>query len=374
MRPIRTRPSRIVLAVLAALLLPAAAAAAGEGTLVVLNKSEATASLIDLGEGRTVATAPTGKGPHEAAVSPDGRLAVVADYGVRGEPGSTLTVIDVPAAKVVKTIDLGEHHRPHGVVWLADGKRVAVTVEESQALALVDVEAGKVVRVLPTGQNVSHMVAITPDGSRAFVANIGSGSVTVLDLEGGKHLRDIPTGAGAEGIDITPDGREVWVTNRSADTVTVLDAASLEIVKELDLKDPDAPGAKPFPIRARCTPDGRHVLVSNANTAEVVVFDARSRELLRRIPMKLSAEDLDGRLFGGQFGESSVPIGILIPPDGKRAYIANANADQVSVLDLEEWKLVGNLKTGREPDGMAWSPLAVEPGARGERSGGERAP
>ena len=47
-------------------------AAAPAGTLVVLNKSEASASLIDLASGKEVARIAVGDGPHEAATSPDG--------------------------------------------------------------------------------------------------------------------------------------------------------------------------------------------------------------------------------------------------------------------------------------------------------------
>jgi hypothetical protein len=86
---------------------------AAAGTLIVANKAEATVSLIDVDSGEVRATLPTGTGPHEVAVSPDGRLAVVADYGGGGAPGSTLTLIDVPGALVVRTIDLGEYRRPH---------------------------------------------------------------------------------------------------------------------------------------------------------------------------------------------------------------------------------------------------------------------
>ncbi len=334
-------------------------AQAGDGTLVVLNKSDATATLIDLDSGTTVATLPTGNGPHEGAVSPDGRLALVTNYGGREGPGSTLTVIDVPAAKAVKTIDLGDYRRPHGVVWLRDGKRALVTAEEKQSLLVVDVEAGSVVKSIVTGQDVSHMVAVSPDEKHAFVANIGSGSVTVLDLEAGRHVKDVKTGAGAEGVDVMPGGKEVWVTNRAADTVSILDAATLEIVRELNMRAGLDPEARPFPIRAKATPDGKHVLVSTPGAGEVAVFDAATRELRRRIPMKMKAGSTDGRLFGGQFGESSVPIGILIPSGGKRAYVANANADAVAVIDLATWEVTGTLKAGREPDGMAWSPLSA---------------
>ncbi|MFQ5877580.1 MAG: cytochrome D1 domain-containing protein [Acidobacteriota bacterium] len=333
---------------------PGGGAAGGAGTLVVLNKSAATASLIDLDSNEVVATVPTGTAPHEVAVSPDGRLAVASNYG-RRDPGSTLTVIDVPAARAVRTIDLGEYRRPHGIQWLPDGRHVVVTAEENRALLTVDVESGRVVSATETRQRLSHMVVVTPDGSRAFVANIGSGSVTVIDLRSGSRVDDIPTGDGAEGIAITPDGKEVWITNREADTVTVLDASSLEVVKELE--------SKSFPIRAGVTPDGRHVLVSNARSGDVAVFDAAGKREVRRIVMKLSAGETEGRLFGESFGESSVPIGILIRPDGRRAYVAHANADVVSVVDLDSWKVVGELKPGREPDGLGYSPLRVE--ARG---------
>ena len=63
----------------------------------------------------------------------------------------------------------------------------------------------------------------------------------------------------------------------------------------------------------------------------------------------------DERLFGSQFEDSPVPVGIVVHPDGHRAYVANTNADVVSVLDLTEWKLVDRLVAGKEPDGMAWT-------------------
>jgi YVTN family beta-propeller protein len=325
------------------------AAGASADTLVVLNKSDATASLIDLARGEAVATLPTGQAPHEVDVSADGRLALVANYGTRTEPGSTLTLIDVPGARVVRTVDLGPHKRPHGIRWL-DGRRALVTSEESKALLVVDTEKGSVESVITTGQEVSHMVALAPGGSRAFVASIGSGTVTAIDLKGGKAAGVVATGKGAEGIAVTPDGSQVWVTNREADTVTVLDARTLAVVATV-------PSAS-FPIRARVTPDGRWVLVSNARSGELAVFDARTRKEARRIPLKAELRPAEGRLM--QFGDSSVPIGVVVHPSGKRAWVAHANADVITVLDLESWTAVGTLKAGREPDGMAYSALEVK--------------
>jgi YVTN family beta-propeller protein len=320
-------------------------------TLIVANKSEATVSLVDLGSGKVAATLPVGQGPHEVAVSPSGRLALIANYGSREKEGSSLTLIDVPGAKVIRTIDLGEYRRPHGMVWI-DERRALVTSEASKALLEVDIQAGKVTGATQTDQQVSHMVALAPGGSRAFVANIGSGSVTAIDLKGRKKLADIPTGQGAEGITVTPDGKQVWVVNRAADSVSVIDAGTLKVLATL-------PSAA-FPIRAEVTPDGKRVLVSNARSGDLSVFSVAARQLERRVPLEVAASpDREGRLLPELAG-SSAPIGIEISPDGKRAYVAHANADQISIVDLTSWRKVGSLIAGKEPDGMGYSSLAVK--------------
>lgn len=326
-------------------------ALAPAATLVVANKSDATVSLVDLDRREVVATLPTGAGPHEVAVSPNGRLAVVSNYGTREAPGSSLTLLDVPGARVMRTIELGAWRRPHGLAWLDDDV-VLVTVESSRACVAVDTRSGTVVRQVITDQEVSHMVAVAPGGARAFVANIGSGTVTAIDPVAGVKLRDLATGAGAEGIAITPDGRQVWVTNRAADTVTVLDAASLEVAAQLE--------SPAFPIRAAATPDGRHVLITNARSGDLAVFATAAPALVRRVELPGEASG-SGHLFGDVFGRSSVPIGVVVARDGGRAYVAHTAADFVSVVDLATWQVVGRLTAGREPDGMAWSPLPVRP-------------
>jgi YVTN family beta-propeller protein len=117
-----------------------------------------------------------------------------------------------------------------------------------------------------------------------------------------------------------------------------------------------------FPIRVEITPDGRRALVSNANSGDVAVFDVAGRKELARIPMQLTAvEGSAERVFGEQFGASPVPVGIEIARDGKRAWVANTNADLVTVLDLDKLAVVGRIPTGRQPDGMAWSPVPPPP-------------
>jgi YVTN family beta-propeller protein len=331
----------------------AAAAAEPAGTLLVLNKSDDTVSLVDLETKDIRATLPTGDGPHEVAVSPDGKTAVVSNYGDTQHPGNTLTVIDVAGKKVVRTIDLGNYSRPHGVAWL-QGDDVAVTVEGSKALLVVSATEGKVKQAIATDQMGSHMVAISPKHRRAFTANIGSGTTTVVDLAANKRITDVATGKGAEGIAVAPDGSEVWVTNRDANTISVVDPATLEITATLE------PGE--IPIRVKFTPDGTRALISNARSGDVAVFDTVTKQLVGRVPMQAAGEKLprnDTRPLASQFGDGPVPVGILMPEPLSVAFVANTNADTVTVIDLETLKIVGRLKAGREPDGLGYSTVIL---------------
>src|SRR5437867_9293838 len=153
----------VVLLALYALTLPASAA-----TLVVLNKSEHTASLIDPDSGKTLAKLPVGRGPHEVIVSPDGRTAYVSNFGPYGicpsgdtmckTPGNTITVLDLAERKVKATYDFGSNKGQHGSVISRDGKYVWVTSETPQSLLEIDAATGKIVNQWMTKQERSHLV------------------------------------------------------------------------------------------------------------------------------------------------------------------------------------------------------------------------
>lgn len=330
------------------------AVAAPSGTLLVLNKSDDTVSFIDLANNEVKATLPTGDGPHEVAVSNDGKTAVVTNYGDTANPGKTLTVVDVPGKRVLRTIDLGTYSRPHGIVWL-QGDEVGVTVEASKALLIVGVNEGKVKHAITTDQVGTHMVAVSSKHRRAFTANIGSGSTTVIDLAAHRRIADVVTGKGAEGIAVAPDGSEVWVTNRDANTVSIVDPATLKITATLE------PGK--MPIRVKFTPDGTRALVSNAVSGDVAVFDTVTKKKLASIPMQKEGEKLpqdDVKRMASQFGSGPVPVGILMPEPLSVAFVANTNADTITVVDLNTLQIVNRLKAGREPDGLAYTPVTVQ--------------
>jgi YVTN family beta-propeller protein len=326
-------------------LAPAPAKASADQLLVV-NKTDDSLSILDAASGKLRTTVAVEPGPHEVETLAN-HMAAVSSYGRKDAPGRYVSIIDLASGKVVSKIDIGEGSKPHGLKALRDG-RLLVTAEGRKELVAVDPREGKVLARYPTGRDLSHLVTASPDGRRAFVTSLTPGSLTVIDLSTGKVVKDIPTGKGAEGLDVTPDGREVWIANREANTITVVDVATLAPVFTIR--------ASEFPIRVKIAPDGRTAIATFSGTGDVRVFDTATRVEKSRVSIGRDAvEGSETRVFQKRFGSGPVPVGLLIAPDGKRAFVSAGHADVVAVIDLERMRVDDAWTAGREPDGLAMS-------------------
>ncbi len=322
-----------------ALLLAAAAccttvpASAQTGTLVVVNKAAATANVIDVGSGLTLATLPTGHGPHEAVMSAAGRIAVVSNYEA-GQP--SLTVIDVPGLKVLRTIDLAPYNRPHGMQFLPGDSLLAVISEATGNVVLVRVADGTVVRAIPTTQRGSHMLAIPASGQRIYTGNISDNTVSELNVATGELVRTFAVPPQPEAINVTRDGREVWVGSNATGKVSVVDpiAGTVTTVAE----------GFGWPYRMCFTPDDGMVIIPDLKSNVVRFYERAARRELGRL-------DLPG----------AAPQGIIAPPGTGVAFLSLSAEDRVAVIDLVTRRVVEYLPAGDGPDGVAYSALVVAP-------------
>lgn len=318
--------------------------------LLVANKAEHTVSIFDVATRKELVRLPTGEGPHEVAVSDDGRTAVVSDYGAQ-KPGSTLTVIDLVASKVLRTIELsfadGEERklllRPHGLQFVARHE-VAVTSERARRLAIVDIAAGVVRRTVTTPQTTMHMVAAGTDRQRLAATSIREGSVALFDLREGAAAspKIVPTGEGAEGLAVHATKGEVWVGNRAANTASVVSLETAEVIAELPTAD--------FPFRMVFTPDGKLLLVSCAEGGVVQLFDVDKRAAVGAIDIHGDSSEL-----------SALPMGLCVDPEGLRCYVACGRGEFIAVLDLRERTVVARLPAGRGADGIVYARVPVAP-------------
>lgn len=320
-----------------------------QGSLLVLSKHDHTLAVVDPSTLQVTAKVPVGNDPHEVIASTDGTTAYVSNYGFGAY--NTLTVVDLIAAKSLGTIDLGALRGPHGLAFM-DGK-VWFTSEVAKSVGRYDPATHKIDLILGTGQNRIHMINVSADAQHIVATNVNSGTVSLIDKEvvqapmgpppgaptGGGGMAPsmphtdwnetvVPVGHGSEGFDVSPDRNEIWVANAQDGTVSIIDYASKKVVQTLAANVSRA-------NRLKFTPDGKRVLISAG--PDLVILDAATRAEIKRLPIG----------HGGG--------GVLVQPDGARAFVSCSPDNYVAVIDLHTLEVVGHLQAGGEPDGLAWA-------------------
>lgn len=298
--------------------------------LVALNKGDAILSIIDPATMKVTARVPTGYSPHEVVLSADGKTAFVANYGDGPQPGSSISVIDVIAARELRRVDLAPLMRPHGIQVI--GGKVYFTAESNRIIARYDPAANKIDWIMGTGQNVSHMIAGSADQKKFVTANIGSDSVTIFEFQSvppaGSKITHVAIGKQPEAVDLSPDGKEAWAGLNAEGMVDIVDTATYKSVAKLNV------GGRPY--RVKFTPDGKSVVCTMIASKELLMIDAATRKEIKRIKLE------------------SVPLGVVFSADGKTAYVTAVEPDTVLKIDLESGKIVASVQTGKVPDGIAF--------------------
>jgi DNA-binding beta-propeller fold protein YncE len=336
--------------------------------LLALAKSDHTVAIVDPATLQVLARLPAGPDPHEIIASDDGKVAYISNYGGPDSDLHTISVVDLIARQALPPIDLGALHSAHGLAF-ASGK-LYFTAETNKVIGRYDPTDQHVDWILGTGQDRTHMVAVSQDLNRIVTSNVNSATISIIEHvsqtqalapppggpapagppPGGPQgpgpgpagtrltweVTSIRVGNGVEGFDISPNGKEIWAANARDATLTIIDIASKKAVQTF-----------PIPLRGanrvKFTPDGTRVLISglgagqSAGAISLVVLDAPTRKEVK------------------QFNLGGGAAGILIAPDGSRAYVAVSTADKIVVVDLKTLEVVGQFSPGKQPDGMAWA-------------------
>ena len=299
------------------------------GTLVAVNKKADTVSFIDIASKQIKYTRKTGKGPHELAMSKDGKWAVVTNY----VGGNSLTIFDVKNAKAVRTIELNSYSRPHGVLFLNDQRRVAVSSEGSDTVVIVDIHSGKIDKVIATGQKGSHMVALPEASDKVYTPNMGSDTVSEMDINTGKLVRKIPTDKEPEAITINKQGTELWVGSNKKGYVTIYDLASNRKIKQWHGYN--------FPYRILLTEDQTLAVIPDVKNDTLDIIDVSSKQ----------------KRFTVTLARNTMPKGVVFYPNDRTLFLSAYGKDRVIAIDIETGKKLFELPAGDGPDGIGYSPI-----------------
>jgi YVTN family beta-propeller protein len=310
------------------------------GTILVANMDDDSVWLIDAATGTRRASLATRIAPHEIAVSHDGRIAAVMNYGDERGPGNLVQFVDVSAGVPLHEVSIEGYERLHGAAFLPGDSLLALTSERTGEILVVSARDGGLRRALPTGGRATHMLALA--GRWIYAANIVDGTVSRIDLAGDAPPLVWPAGTRTEGVAATPDGREGWTGSMDGGFVVGVDGATGEVVARID--------GLTVPYRLAVTPDGATVVVSDPEGGTLVLID-------RARGMMTAAVDVDAAAEQAGLGAVASPQGFVLSPDGDWAFVSANAIAKVAIVHLPSRSVVRFVDAGAAPDGIAFSPV-----------------
>jgi YVTN family beta-propeller protein len=314
-------------------LLLAVPLAASSVRIIQTNSAGDDVSIIDPATNKVVGTIHGIEVNHGAAAAPDG-----SRFYISNEDRSTLDVVDAKTLQVTRSIRLSGH--PNNISISKDGRRVYVSIAVAPgAVDVVDTTSLEKVKSIPV-KGAVHNTYVTPDGKYVVSGSIPSKVITVIDqkteepvwsLEMDKGIRPMAFAA-------NPDGSTKWIFVQLSglNGFAVVDFATHKEINRIKLPDLP-PGKAPFLEGGNeshgmaVTSDGKTLVVNSRLNSSIYTYSIPELKLL------------------GQAEVGRSPDWVTLTPDGKRAYVANAASNSVSVVDLGSMKEITRIPVGEVP-------------------------
>ncbi|MGZ3523868.1 MAG: YncE family protein [Thermodesulfobacteriota bacterium] len=327
------------------------------GKLVLMGAGKDTVSIVDISmpeSPRIVSNLPLTNSvfgpPVNLAITPDGRLAIVANSvnhvpdgaGWKFVPDNKLYVIDLTTSPPshIGTVEVGK--QPSGLDINRAGNLALVTNRADNSISVLSVQGKdvKLVDTVPMGEQVAA-VAFTPDGKRALAVKFPGHKVALLEVDGQKVTYtkyDMNVGLWPYNIGVTPNGKLAIAANNGCsgaadgqvDTVSVIDleANPPRVIDHVVVGD----GPEGFVI----SPTGRiavALLLRGSNSAKTAWFYNRNGSV---VVLKIDGKKVTKV---GEVEVGGLPEGAVFSPDGKYLYVGNFLDSDVSILRVDGTKV-----------------------------------
>ncbi|HET9943665.1 MAG TPA: YncE family protein [Terriglobia bacterium] len=176
-------------------------------------------------------------------------------------------------------------------------------------------------------------VAQPQSAPRVFVVNKAADSVSVINAATLRVEHTIPVGRNPHELAVSPNGQKLYVPNVAENSISVIDLQSHSQTKKITHPDFNSPHGVDF------TPDSRRAVVTSERSRKIFVLDATTDQVLRVVDT-----DQDGTHM------------VTVNKAGTQAYLTNRESNTVSIMDLNTYRIVANIRVGRGAEGFAVSP------------------
>jgi DNA-binding beta-propeller fold protein YncE len=234
---------------------------------------------------KLAATVTGGKQPSGLSISPDGKMALVANRGDNSISVLSINGTDVKVTDTIAFPDSVAH-----VVFTPDGKRALAVRFPAHKISVLDIAGDKVTynKVDIAAGLWPYNVVVTPDSKLALTSdNGGSGSsdgsvdtTSVIDLEANppRAIDRVVVGDGPEGLAMSPKGdlavaailrgsnnKKAFYYQKNG-SISVLKIDGKKVTKTQDIEVGGLPEAAMF------TPDGKYLLIGNYMTEDFSIL------------------------------------------------------------------------------------------------------
>ena len=235
-------------------------------------------------------------------------------------------------------------------------------------------------RSLPLGDLPLNM-AVSPNGKRLAVTNNGQStqSIQLIDIAGETVLSEVEIRKSWVGLRFSPDGKKLLASGGNDNRILIYDVTGDKLVKT----DSVVLG-KPWPARISVAgietdKTGTTLYAVTKDDSALYVCDLATKQIQHRIKLPSEAytclrSPISDELFITAWGADKVviynpkqqkltaeintgsrPNDLIFSRDGKFLFVANANDNSVSVIDVKSRKVLETVTTALYPDAPAGS-------------------
>jgi PQQ-dependent catabolism-associated beta-propeller protein len=252
---------------------------------------------------------------------------------ISSEKDNGLVVVDIARAEVTGAIPLCK--RPRHMQLTPDRTRLMVACSDDHKIVVMDVASRKVVEQIDVGED-PETFDLSPDGRMLYASNEEDALLTAYDLVTKKKAFEVKVGGEPEGVKVSADGKTVYVASEVASLVHVIDVATRKVVKNISV------GKRPR--RFLLTGTGE-LWVSSELGASVGIIRTSDNTVQGKIDFKPP----------GMRTEDITPVGMVLSPDGKTAYVGLGKANHVAAVDVATKKVRDYALVGKRAWGLGLS-------------------
>ena len=235
-------------------------------------------------------------------------------------------------------------------------------------------------RSLPLGDLPLNM-AVSPFGKMLAVTNNGQSdqSIQLIDVDSRTVLDSLPVGKAWIGLAFSEDGKTLYASGGNDNWILKLNISNGRLIPSDTLVIGQPWPEKISPAGIALDDKGKLLYAVTTEDNSLCIMDIASKEVLERYPLgaegytcllspdkktlyiscwgcnKVQLFDTDTRQFTGSIPVGDNPNDMCLTKDGSYLFVANANDNSVSVIDLKKRMVIESLNAALYPDALTGS-------------------